>query len=279
MSNVLVTGCSSGFGYLASLGFARQGHTVFATMRNLAKAGPLQETTEKEGLDLTVLQLDVTDPESVERAVKEALAAAGTIDVLVNNAGIELRSSIEEASDAEILAQLDTNVLGLVRVTRAVLPQMRERREGVIVNVSSIAGLVARPFGGYYSASKHAVEAISEALHFELAEFGIRVAIVEPGQFKTDLGDNALTAERFDESSPYWPSAQRFDVAVRTLVTDGEPADAQAVADLIVAVADDAAAPLRHIVGTDAELIMSVRTADDFEYYEQTMRSALNWWD
>jgi len=279
MSNVLVTGCSSGFGHLTGLGFARQGHTVFATMRDLAKAGPLQEAAEKEALDLSVLQLDVTDRESVERAVKDAMATAGSLDILVNNAGIELRSSIEEASDDEILAQLDTNVLGLVRVTRAVLPAMREQRSGVIVNVSSIAGLVARPFGGFYSASKHAIEAISEALHFELAEFGIRVAIVEPGQFATSLGDNALVAKRFTEASPYWGSSTRFDVAVRTLVPEGEPADPGVVAETIIAVAEDPGAPLRHLLGADAELIMSVRRAGDFESYEQTMRGALNWWD
>jgi NAD(P)-dependent dehydrogenase (short-subunit alcohol dehydrogenase family) len=278
VSTVLITGSSTGFGYLTALGFARQGHTVFASMRNLDKAGPLQEVAAGEGLDLTVIQLDVTDAESVERAVKEVLAA-GPLDVLVNNAGIELRSSIEDAGDAEILAQLDTNVLGLVRVTRAVLPSMREHRAGVIVNISSIAGLVARPFGGFYSASKHAVEAISEALHFELAEFGVRVAIVEPGQFATALGENAIDGARFDEGSPYWPSAQRFDVAVRTLVPEGEPADPAAVVATILAVASDGGAPLRTLVGADAELIMSVRTAGDFESYEHTMRSALDWWD
>ena len=279
VSNVLITGCSSGFGFHTALEFARQGHRVFATMRDVRKGAPLEQTAGQEQLDLTVLQLDVTDPASVERAVKEATEAAGTIDVLVNNAGIELRGPIEEASDADILAQFDTNVLGLVRVTRAVLPAMRERRAGVIVNVSSIAGLVARPFGGFYSASKHAVEAISEALHFELAAFGVRVAIVEPGQFATELGDKALTAEGFDESSPYWPSSERFDVAVRTLVPEGEPADPRPVVERIIAVAEDPGAPLRHVVGSDADLILSVRRAGDFENYEQTMRAALNWWD
>ncbi len=280
MSTVLVTGCSSGIGLRTSLGFARQGHTTVASVRNLDRASPLRDAATDEGLDLHVVALDVTDGESVERAVKEVVADYGGIDILVNNAGIELRSPIEDASDEEVLAQFDTNVFGLVRVTRAVLPVMREQRSGVIVNVSSIAGVVARPFGGYYSATKHAVEAISEALHYEVARFGIRVAIIEPGQFATALVDNAMVARSFAaDGSPYRDDSDRFDVALGGLTPDGEPGDAQVVADTIVAVAGDPAAPLRHVVGADAELILSVRRSGDFESFEETMRSALNWWD
>src|SRR6185295_15570580 len=123
---------------------------------------------------------DVVEPASIRSAVDEVLAA-GPVDVLVNNAGIECRSSIEDADDRDVLRQFDTNVFGLLRVTRAVLPAMRARRRGTIVNVSSIAGLVSRPYGGLYSATKHAIEAISEALHFEVQPFGIRVVLIEPG--------------------------------------------------------------------------------------------------
>lgn len=280
MAFVLVTGCSSGFGKLTALTFARQGHTVFATMRDVAKAGPMAEVAGEEGLDVRVLQLDVTDPVSVTRAVADAEAVAGgALDVVVNNAGIELRGPVEACSDEEIAAQFDTNVFGVVRVVRAALPAMRERRSGAIVNVSSIAGLVARPFGGIYSASKHALEAISEALHHELRPFGIRVAVVEPGQFETALLANATVAAAFGPDSPYRDASDRFDVAVRGLVPDGRPAPAEVVAETIVNVAFDASAGLRHLVGADADLVMSVRRSGDFEHFDRTLRAALGWED
>ena len=278
MPSVLVTGCSSGFGKLTALVFARHGHTVFATMRDTAKAGPMEAMAAEEGLDVRVLALDVTDAASVDAAVAEAEAAVGgALDVVVNNAGVELRGPIEACSDEELFAQFDTNVFGVVRVVRAVLPAMRERRSGVIVNVSSIAGLVARPFAGAYSASKHALEGLSEALHHEVRPFGIRVAVVEPGQFETDLLANATVAAGFGPDSPYRESSDRFDAAVRGLVPDGKPAPAEVVADTIVAVAFDAEAGLRHVVGADAELVLSVRSSGDFEHFDRTLRAALNW--
>ena len=273
MASVLVTGCSSGFGKLTAVLFARHGHTVFATMRDTAKAGPMAAMAAEEGLDVRVLPLDVTDTASVDAAVAEA----GPLDVVVNNAGIELRGPIEELADDEVLAQFDTNVFGVIRVVRAVLPGMRERRSGVIVNVSSIAGLVARPFAGAYSASKHALEAISESLHHELRPFGIRIAVVEPGQFETDLLANATGAAGFGPDSPYRASSESFDVAVRGLVADGKPAPAEVVAETIVAVAFDPDAGLRHLVGSDAELVMSVRRSGDFEHFDKTLRAALDW--
>ena len=278
MASVLVTGCSSGFGKLTALLFARHGHTVFATMRDPAKAGPMAEVAEDEGIDVRVLGLDVTDKGSVDAAIAEAEGAVGgALDVVVNNAGIELRGPLEECSDEDILAQFDTNVFGVLRVIRAAVPAMRERGSGVFVNVSSVAGLVARPFGGAYSASKHALEAISETLYHELRPFGIRVAVVEPGQFETALLANATMAAGFDDSSPYWASSERFDTALRKLVPDGRPAPAEVVAETIVAVAMDPDAGLRHLVGADAELVMSVRNSGDFEHFDATIRGALDW--
>lgn len=278
MASVLITGCSSGFGKLTALLFARHGHTVFATMRDVAKAGPMEEMATDEGLDVRVVPLDVTDCASVERAVADAEAAAGgALDVVVNNAGVELRGPIEECSDEEIHAQFDTNVFGVVRVVRAVVPAMRARGSGVIVNVSSIAGLVARPFGGIYAATKHAIEAISESLHHELRPFGIRVAVVEPGQFETSLLANATWADWFGPASPYRAASEAFDLALRRLVPDGRPSPPEVVAETIVAVAFDPSAGLRHLVGADAELVMSVRRSGDFEHFDTTMRAALDW--
>jgi len=276
---VLITGCTSGFGYHASLTFARQGHEVFATARTLDRAESLREAARTEDLELHVLHLDVRDLESVEAAVSEVVERTGRIDVCVNNAGIEVRGAIEDCSDDEMLVQFDTNVFGLVRVVRAVLPVMRAQGSGVIVNVGSLAGLVARPYGGLYSATKHAVEAISEALHFECSQFGVRVAVMEPVQFETELANNAIIAARFDDSSIYKDSSDRFDVALRRLAPDGKPAPPEVVADAVVAVAEDDDAGLRHLVGADAELVWSVRSGSTFEQYEQTMRAALDWWE
>src|SRR3954452_8709743 len=239
MSVVLITGCNSGFGLHASLSFARQGHDVFATVRNLDRAEPLRAAAAAEELELHVLRLDVRDADSVDGAVAEVVEREGRIDVCVNNAGIELRGPVEECSDDEMLVQFDTNVFGLVRVIRAVLPVMRAQGAGVIVNVGSLAGVVARPYGGLYSATKHAVEAISESLHFECSPFGIRVAVLEPGQFETELFNNAIVAERFTEDSVYKAASDRFDAALRRLVPDGKPAPPEVVADAIVAVAED----------------------------------------
>jgi NAD(P)-dependent dehydrogenase (short-subunit alcohol dehydrogenase family) len=279
MAVVIITGCSSGFGHRASLTFARQGHTTFATARSLERAKALQEAADEESLDLHLLRLDVRDADSVDAAIAEIVEREGRIDICVNNAGIELRGPIEECADDEVIAQFDTNVFGLLRVVRAVVPVMRAQHSGVIVNVGSIAGLVARPFAGLYAATKHAVEAITESMHFELKPFGIRVAVIEPGQFETELATNALIAARFTADSPYREASDRLDEALRRLVTDGKPAPPDVVADVIVAVAEDDSAALRHQIGSDAELIWSVCTAGDFEHYEQTMRAALDWWD
>jgi NAD(P)-dependent dehydrogenase (short-subunit alcohol dehydrogenase family) len=277
MASVLITGCSSGFGLLTALRFARAGDRVVATMRTPARApDELTQAIARERLPVTIDRLDVCDPTSVDAAVR----AAGEIDVLVNNAGIELRSSIEDASDADVRRQFETNVFGTLRVTRAVLPQMRARRRGTIVNLSSIAGIVARPFGGLYSASKHAIEAITEALHFEARPFGIRVVLVEPGAYGTRLLDNAVTGERFGDGSPYWPIHQRFEEALgRLRDATGGMQDPQEVADLVYAAVHDPEPRLRYLVGRDASMIATAYRAMPFEQYEAAMRQTMSWVD
>lgn len=278
MSTTLITGTSSGFGELAALGFARAGHRVVATMRNLDKGERLLKAASAEGLDIILVRLDVNDESSVRGAVEEAEGLVGPLEIVVNNAGIELRGPVELCSEAEVRAQFDTNVFGPLRVIRAVVPGMRERGSGVVVNVGSIAGLVSRPFGGLYAATKHAVEAITDALHYELKGFGVRVAVVEPGQYATSLLDNATEAAAFAPDSPYRVSADEFDVKVRTLNPGGELADPHEVADAIIRVATDPEAPVHTLLGADAHLIMDARAQGDFEAFEQTMRTVLDWW-
>lgn len=279
MSTVLITGCSSGFGLLTAVELARRGDTVVATMRDPGRAGPLREAASAAGVDVTVVALDVSDEASVRRGIEEAERAVGPLNIVINNAGIEVKGPIEEVEDDEALRQLDTNVLGPLRVIRAVVPAMRERRSGTIVNVSSLAGLVTRPFAGLYAASKHALEAVSEALALEVRPFGVRVVVVEPGQFETSIGANAVVARRFTEASPYWDTSNRFDVAIGGLAPDDQQADAGHVARVIADLAHADDPPLRTLVGEDAELVMTVRRSTDFEGFEKAMRATLDWWD
>jgi NAD(P)-dependent dehydrogenase (short-subunit alcohol dehydrogenase family) len=280
MANVLITGCSSGFGLLSALRFARNGDTVFATMRNTGKAGELERIRDAEKLPITVLQLDVLDDASVTRAVGEAIAAAGKIDVLVNNAGMELRGPIELADDDEIKAQFETNVFGTLRVIRAVVPAMRERGSGTVINVSSLAGVVVPPYGGFYAASKHALEAITEAMHYELSPCGIRVASIEPGAFPTNFRSSIVSARRFTKDSPYYERFERFQASLDKLThPEGAPADPEDVAKAIYEAAYSESPRLRTIVGNDAKLISTVRKQTDFEGFEQAMRKTLDWWD
>ncbi len=277
MANVLITGCSSGFGLLSAVTFARSGHRVFATMRQPGKSAALDAAAAAAGVDIEVVALDVGDPASVEAAVTVILERAGSIDIVVNNAGIEVFGAVHLVSDDEALRQFDTNVIGVVRVCRAVVPGMIERGRGAIVNVGSVAGKVGAPYSGLYAASKHALEALSEAMHFELARFGIRVHIVEPGQFATALGENSIVAAAMAGTEEYerW---QRYRAAQRKLV-DGEPADAQDVADAIYAAATEDPPRLRHPVGADAELVINTKASMSFEDFEVTMRAVLDWHD
>ena len=275
MPTALVTGCSSGFGPRIALRFVRGGHRVIATMRTPAAQPDELRRAAAEGLPLTVLPLDVCDAASVAAAVHEA----GEVDVVVNNAGIELRSSIEDASEDDVRRQLETNLFGALRTMWAVLPGMRARGRGTIVNLSSIAGLVARPYGGFYSASKHAIEAVTEALHYEVKRFGIRVALVEPGQYATRLLDNAWHGARFGPASPYWEASQRFDGHLGRLVPDGRPADPEEVAGIVYEAATTATPRLRWLAGQDAQTIAPAHAQMPFEEFEQAMRQALDWWE
>jgi len=278
MANVLITGCSSGFGFEAALVFARRGDRVFATMRDPSAGAELTRLAHAEKLAVEVLRLDVCDQTTIDAAIAKA-ATAGPLDVLVNNAGIELRSSVEDASDDDVRQQFETNVFGVLRTIRAVLPAMRHRGRGTIVNVSSIAGIVARPYGGLYAASKHALEAISEALYLEVQPYGVRVILIEPGQYGTRLLDNSIVGDGFTPGSPYWDRAQRFDVAVKTLRPGGVAGSAAEVGQLIYDAVHDDKPRLRYLVGQDAHTIAGAYRQMEFEDYERAMRQTLDWWD
>ncbi len=272
MTRILITGSNSGFGKLAALTFARQGHDVVATMRTVSRGEELRATAEAEHLPIEIRRLDVCDAGSVAEAVGDPAA----IDVVVNNAGFEVSGALELVDDELWMRQLDTNVLGPMRVVRAVLPAWRDRGSGTIVNVSSIAGVVGSPFGGVYSASKHALEGLSEVLHFETSASGIRVRLVEPGRFDTGFHDNIVTVDGWEESD-YFDRAARFRESQSALSADGPAPDPQDVADAIVRAALDPSAPFRNFVGNDAQLIHSVKSSMPFEEFERVMRDTLDW--
>ncbi len=272
MTRILITGSNSGFGKLAALSLARRGHEVIATMRTVAKGDDLRATAEAENLPVEIRRLDVSDVASVAAGIGDP----ADIDVVVNNAGFEVGGALELVDDELWTRQLDTNVLGPMRVIRHVLPAWRDRGSGTIVNVSSIAGVVGSPFGGAYAASKHALEGLSEALHFETSGFGIRVRLVEPGRFDTGFHDNIVTVDGWQQSE-YFDRATRFRDSQSVLSGDGPAADPQDVADAIVHAALDPDAPFRNFVGNDAQLIHSVKSSMPFEEFEAAMRTTLNW--
>jgi NAD(P)-dependent dehydrogenase (short-subunit alcohol dehydrogenase family) len=276
MSNVLITGCSSGFGLLTAQTFARRGDQVFATVRDLSTAGDLRAVRDAENLPMSILQIDVRDTASVHSAVSAALDG-GPIDILVNNAGYAFRAAIEEIDDDELLHQFDTNVFGIVRLVRAVAPAMRAHGSGTIVNVSSIVTSAPLPFGGAYSASKAAASALSESLHYELAPFGVRVVLVEPGPYATTrFLTNSVMGRNATPASPYADLRASYQPAVRR-VTTSVRADPQEVADVIYEAVYTETPRFRYVVGETAEQLASARKRTDFEEFEQFLRDRLDW--
>ena len=180
---VLITGVSSGIGRAAAAKFAKQDCRVFGTVRDKASAQSIP--------DVALIEMDIRDEASIERAIQSIIAQAGRIDVLVNSAGVTLLGATEETSIAEAQTLFDTNLFGLLRTTKAVLPHMREQRSGRIVNVSSVLGFLPAPYMALYAASKHAVEGLSETLDHEVRQFGVRVALVEHSFTRTNLDLNA----------------------------------------------------------------------------------------
>src|SRR5262252_8265971 len=247
----LVTGTSTGIGFATALYLAKHGHTVVATMRNLTKAAPLDAAAREQGVRLAVRELDVTNQASIDRAMAETRAREGAVDVLVNNAGIGGATPLELTPEAEHRAMFEANYWGPIRMIQAVLPSMRERRAGCIVNVTSIAGRIAMPNQIPYSASKHALGAASEALAHEVAAFGVRVAIIEPGVIQTALFENSAGATRYDKNSPYRQIMRRngkfFAAGFRN------PGQPETVAAAILEAITTNRPRLRYLVGVDAE--------------------------
>ena len=267
---VLITGCSSGIGLVAAERFARAGYQVFASMRRPEAGVALRERAAAEHWALDTPALDVTSDTSVELGVRGVLAATGgRIDVLVNNAGYYAFGPLEETSPAELRAQLETNVVGVLRVTRAVLPAMRARGQGRIVNLSSISGLVVVPGAAAYHSSKYALEALTEALRYEVSGHGIQVVMVEPGPFRTALHDKQVLAAAAETAGSPYAAMMRAYRREAAKIRRGDPAD---VAEVIFRAATRARPRLRWKLGPTSITGGILRRYVPDRLYEAIMR-------
>ena len=255
MAVALVTGASTGIGFATALAFARAGHDVYATMRHPDRAPELASTAAKDKLPIKILPMDVDDDASVVKATAQVLAGGGRIDVLVNNAGIDLKGPIEELPLAEFRRVMETNYFGALRCIQAVVPGMRARRSGHVINVTSIAGRVSVASQAPYAASKWALEAASEALAQEVKSFGIHVSIVEPGVIATPIFDK----RREVPANTRYPQERRINAFFNASLK--QPISPFLVADKIVEIVESKTWKLRHPVGPDAETLLAFRAS------------------
>jgi len=257
MSRILITGCSKGLGRATAVELVRRGHEVIATARKPETLADLPVAAR--------LALDVTDDASVRNAVRDA----GHIDVLVNNAAEIAVAPIESFPFEEIRHLYEINFFGALRAIQAVVPAMRERRSGTVVNVSSVAGRVSRPLNGIYSSTKWALEAVSESLRVELGHFGVRVVLVEPGM----IGTGALDAPRahYSKNDPYLPLAAAVKFPARDEMTPTE-----SIARVIADAVESPDRQFRWPAGADAEALLAMRAKLDDAAFDTALRSTVN---
>lgn len=257
----IVTGSSSGIGFQTALMLARNGYSTYASMRNIDKSKTISEIANKERLPLQVIQLDVNDDVTVKNAINKIVKDGKRIDVLVNNAGYGLFGALEELSIEEIKAQFETNFFGVVRVTQAVLPTMRNQDGGgTIVNISSVGGQVSVPILSAYNSTKFALEGLSESLSHELEPFGIRVIIIEPGFIRTNIMNSSVLAKRASvENSPYYSFTKKIESYFKSMMDNPESSNPEEVAKVILHSVTSDNPQLRFTVGNDASAIVQAK--------------------
>jgi short-subunit dehydrogenase len=253
---ILITGASSGIGKETTKLFLSKGWNVIATMRN-----PETETELKQLANVLVTKLDVLDLDSIQKAVDEGVQKFGGIDVLLNNAGYGAYGPLEAFSRDKILRQFNTNVIGLLDVTKAVLPHFRQNKKGIIINISSIGGKITFPLGSLYHGTKFAVEGISEALHYEVEQFGGKVKIVEPGMIATDFAGRSFDFSNDETMLEYQNIVGALMNALPTMAQNASPAGV--VAEVIFEAATDGKNQLRYTAGEDAKMLIANRQQYD----------------
>lgn len=264
-----VTGASSGFGLLTSVALAGEGYHVLASIRNLDNRKQLEATAQEAGVidHIEPIQLDVTDFSAVEAVIQDVIKRYGRIDLLVNNAGYAAGGFTEEFAVEEWRRQFETNFFGMVAVTKAVLPSMRKRRSGKIVNISSISGRIGFPAMGPYVASKFAVEGFSESLRLEMLPYGVYVVLIEPGSYKTNIWSKGLKAITFQPDSPYEKEMKAILKYVNQIA--GTASDPSEVIEQIVQVAKSPYPKLRYPVGKGVKLGIVLKNVLPWKWWEK----------
>lgn len=300
---VLITGCSSGMGFQTALKFARDGYTTIASVRDIQSTGAreLIKIKNKEKLPLEVIKIDVTDDKSVSEGVKQATKLAkvrGKIDILINNAGFGYLGPIEDFTIDEIKNQYETNIFGVVRMVKAVAPIMRRQNghgrdaepdlhtepDPLIINLSSIAGIVPFPLFSIYSSSKFAIETLSEGMRFELSHFGIKVVIVEPGSFATNFVKNRKYPKAFHKkNSVYQKLTENFFARYEKthdknkISLMNKVSTCEKVVDLIYEIAHTKNPKIRYMVGNDAYLYYFLRKLLPSQVWEWLLHKVYKW--
>ena len=271
----LITGASSGFGLLTSVELAKVGFRVVATMRDLGRRGRLDQSLAAAGIaaQADIRALDVTRFETIPAFVDSVVRDYGRLDALANNAGFAVAGFAEDINLDELRLQFETNFFGAVAMTKAVLPTMRKQRSGHIIQVSSIAGLHGSVTVSSYSASKHALEGWSESLRMELNSLGIKVVLIEPGAFQTDIWTRgAVMGEQATKETS--PNLQR-SLRMRSTIEKLPKRDPIEVARLIVAVAKDPNPKLRYLVGRDAKMQLAMKRILPWKWHEKIIANFL----
>ena len=278
MAVVLITGCSSGFGKVSALAFARNGHQVYACSRNPADCADITGVADQEGLDLSVLQLDVTDVKAIDSSVAQVISGSGRIDILINNAGIARLAALEDLPDADIDYLMKVNFMAPVRLSKAVLPYMRAQNHGRIIMVSSLSALVGLPGEAIYSASKAALEAMAEGLRYEVDRFNISVSVIEPGLFNTAMPDKMVMNAACPPDSPYAPLLKHLQQGVASSTGRGD--DPLRVAELLVRIAGEEKPAFRYPAGDQAGTVTETISGLDPEARERFIRAVNDtaWW-
>ena len=264
----VVTGASSGIGFETALALAREGYHTYATMRDTTKSDKIKELGQKDGLKISVLELDVDNDDSVKVTIKKILDEKQRIDVLVNNAGWGLWGCVEDVSVDEFKTQFETNFFSVIRLIQEVGPTMRKQGSGKIINISSVAGRIGFPASPAYISSKFALEGLSESLRLEMAPFGVDVIIIEPGVIKTNFLNPVKLAKKSESDTAYRDITAKVVSGVKMMAEMGTPP--KEVADTIVkSINDDKPLP-RYIVGNDASMFLEAKkskTDIEFENY------------
>ncbi|GAB1447478.1 MAG: SDR family oxidoreductase [Bacteroidia bacterium] len=257
---VLITGTSSGIGRETAKLFQAKDWNVIATMRS-----PEQEKELTQLDNVLVTKLDVLDLDSIRDAVHSGIQEFGSIDVLVNNAGYGAYGPLESFSRDRILRQFNTNVIGLLDVTKAILPHFRQNRSGIIINISSVGGKITFPLGALYHGTKFAVEGISESLNYEVEQFGVQVKLVEPGMIATDFAGRSFDFSNDESMVEYQAIVGSLMTALPLMTQNASPASS--VAEVIVEAATDGKNQLRYLAGEDARLLIANRQqVDDAQF-------------